>query len=131
MPEKASRVNDEPRSGFAGAAPSSGEAAVIVYATFASLAEAEAIAGELVAMHLAACVNLIPGMRSVYRWQGLVEHGEEVVAIIKTRAALAERVVGLVRVLHSYTNPALVVVPTAGGSADFLAWITGETGPQW
>lgn len=129
VPEKMSRVNVP---GIAGGAAGPGVAeasAVLVYATFPSVEEAEAIAGELVAMHLAACVNLFPAMRSIYRWQGRVECGEEVAAIVKTRPELADRVVGVVRVAHSYTNPALVVLPAIGGSADFLAWIAAETAP--
>jgi periplasmic divalent cation tolerance protein len=67
-------------------------------------------------------------MRSIYRWEGAIHKDEEVVAIIKTRAALAPRVVGWVRVAHPYTNPALVTLPAISGSADFLGWIVSETG---
>ncbi len=115
MPEKPARVNAAP------------DAAVLVYATFPGSEEAHRIGAELVEMRLAACVNILPGMTSIYRWQGAIDRAAETVAIIKTRAALAERLVGIVRVSHSYTNPALVVLPVAGGSADFLAWIVAET----
>jgi periplasmic divalent cation tolerance protein len=101
--------------------------AVLIYATFASLEEAERIGAGLVEGRLAACVNLWPGMTSIYRWQGKVERGTEVVMIIKTRAVLADEVVAEVRQQHSYSNPALVVLPAVGGSADFLAWIAAET----
>ena len=123
MPEKTTGVNaDEP---VQGADPS---LAVLIYATFPGIAFAERISGELVGARLAACVNIIPGMRSVYRWQGAIHRDEEVVAIVKTRACLAERVIGWVRAAHPYSNPALLVLPTAGGSADFLGWIASETG---
>ena len=69
----------------------------------------------------------LPGMTSIYRWQGDTHQDAETVAIIKTRAGLAERVVGVVRVRHSYTNPSLLVLPLVGGSADFMAWIRAET----
>lgn len=107
--------------------PRDPDRAVLVYATFPGPEEARRIGGELVESRLAACVNLLAGMTSIYRWQGATEESTETVAIIKTRAALAERVMGFVRVRHSYTNPALVLLPVAGGSADFLAWIVAET----
>ncbi|MFV0298028.1 MAG: divalent-cation tolerance protein CutA [Hyphomicrobiaceae bacterium] len=99
----------------------------IVYATFPSVEEAERIGGLLVQWRLAACVNLIDGMRSIYRWDGKIETGREVVGVIKTRRVLAERVVGAVKVLHSYDNPAVVVLPALGGSDTFLYWIRAET----
>jgi periplasmic divalent cation tolerance protein len=150
VPENSVRVNVPPNAGLtvAGSAgdtpgpvpsvnlpqigpqadvPARDDGPVLIYATFPGIEEAERIGAELVALRLAACVNLVPGMRSIYHWQGRIERGEETVAIIKTRAHLAERVVGAVRVLHAYTNPALVVLPVLGGSADFLAWIMAET----
>jgi periplasmic divalent cation tolerance protein len=116
------------RTGPSAASCADPPAAVLIYATFPGLAAAERIGGELVKARLAACVNIVPGMRSIYRWQGAVHRDEEVVAIIKSRAALASRVVGWVRVAHPYTNPALVTLPVTGGSADFLGWIVAETG---
>jgi periplasmic divalent cation tolerance protein len=131
VPENASRVNANPPSSSSAEGPSSpdgdGERATLVYATFPSLAEAERIGGELVGMRLAACVNILPGMRSIYRWQGAVQSDPEVAMIIKTRQRLVPRVVGVVRVLHPYVNPALVALPGCGGSAEFLAWISAET----
>jgi len=76
---------------------------------------------------LAACVNVIPDMRSIYRWAGEIQRDGEVVGIVKTRAALAVRVVGWIRVAHPYVNPASIVLPVSGGSADFLAWVVNET----
>ena len=105
-----------------------GDHVVLMYATFPDAKAAERIGAELVAARLAACVNVIPGMRSIYRWAGEIQRDQEVVAIVKTRTALAERVVGWIRVAHPYSNPAAVIVPVAGGSADFLAWIVAETG---
>lgn len=126
MPEKMTGVNAD-RTGQSAAAPAGPPPVVLVYATFPGLAAAELIGRELVEARLAACVNIIPGMRSIYRWQGVIHRDEEVVAIIKTRGELAPRVVGWVRVAHPYTNPALVTLPATGGSADFLAWIMAET----
>ncbi|MGE0765312.1 MAG: divalent-cation tolerance protein CutA [Hyphomicrobiaceae bacterium] len=104
-----------------------GDGIVLVYATFPDLASAETIAADLVEVGLAACANLNPGMRSVYRWQGMVERSDEVAAIFKTRARLAARLIGWLRVAHPYTNPAAVVLPAVGGSQAFLSWIAAET----
>lgn len=128
MPEKWTGVNVQTPNGHGGPGPvASGSGAVLIYATFPSLPLAEAIGSAIVEAGLAACVNLLPGMLSIYRWQGAVHRDEEIAAIIKTRACLAARVVGWVRVAHPYANPALVSLPAVGGSPDFLAWITEET----
>ncbi len=120
MPEKSSRVN-------AATAAAQGPAVVLVYATFPAPAVAEAIGSALVEAGLAACVNVIPGMRAIYRWQGVLQHDDETVVIVKTTNTMVDRVVGFVRVAHPYTNPALVALPAIGGSLDFLAWVRGET----
>jgi len=100
---------------------------VLIYATFPNLETAEAIATGLLEARLAACVNLLPGMRALYRWQGKVHRDPEIAAIIKSRRVLAGRVTGFVRIAHPYVNPALLVLPVESGSADFLAWIDAET----
>jgi periplasmic divalent cation tolerance protein len=100
---------------------------ILIYATFPSLEDAERIGGELVDLGLAACVNIIPGMRSIYIWNGARQSDSESVGIIKTRSALADPVMARVRSLHPYDNPALVVLPIDGGSGDFLRWIEEQT----
>ena len=85
------------------------ERIVFVYTTYPSTVEAERAGRTLVERELAACVNILPGMISHYRWQGSVERGEEAVMIIKTRASLAERVGALVKEMHSYATPAILV----------------------
>lgn len=101
--------------------------AVLVYSTFPAVETAESVGGELVDAGLAACVNILPGMISIYRWEGARQREAEVVMIIKTRASLAERVVAETRKRHPYENPALMILPVEGGSDAFLAWIMGET----
>lgn len=101
---------------------------VLVYSTFPSLDAAEAVGRELVERRLAACVNILPGMTSIYRWEGAIARDAEVVMIIKTRASLADPTISAVKALHTYTNPALVVVPVIGGSAAYLRWLGEETG---
>lgn len=100
---------------------------VLVYSTFPSTEAAAAIGADLVDRRLAACVNIIPGMTSIYRWQGAQCRDAETVLIIKTRRGLADSVLAQVRARHPYTNPALLVLPVEGGSPDFIAWILAET----
>ena len=100
---------------------------VIVYTTYPSLVEAEAAGRRLVDEKLAACVNILPQMISIYRWKGAVERADEVVMLVKTRAALAAQVGEAVRRRHSYELPAVVVLPVAGGDANYLAWIRTES----
>ncbi len=103
------------------------ERAVLVYTTYPSLAEAEKAGRAIVERRLAACVNILPGMVSHYWWQGAIERGEEAVMIIKTRASVAEPVREAVRQGHSYTAPAILVLPIESVDAPYLAWIMGET----
>lgn len=100
---------------------------VLVYSTFPAPDLAESVGVALVDGRLAACVNIIPGMTSIYRWQGARQRDGETVMIIKTRAGLADAVMAAVRARHPYANPALLVVPIDGGSAEFLAWIMEAT----
>jgi periplasmic divalent cation tolerance protein len=86
--------------------------------------QAKKIAHELVERQLAACVNILPGVHSIYRWQGNVESADEVLLIIKTRAALTTEVQSTIATLHSYEIPEFLVVPIAGGSESYLSWLT-------
>lgn len=109
---------------------SDSDTAILIYGTFPDRDTAMNIAGELVDGKMAACVNVLGEMTSIYNWQGERHADREVAAIIKTRAGLAETVVERVRALHPYDNPALVVLPLAGGSREFLTWVLSETGAQ-
>jgi periplasmic divalent cation tolerance protein len=103
------------------------ERVVFVYTTHPSVVEAERIGRELVEKRLCACVNILPGMVSLYWWQGAIERGEEAVMIIKTRAALAEPVRAAVRRLHSYTTPAILVMPIENVDPDYRQWLLTES----
>jgi periplasmic divalent cation tolerance protein len=103
------------------------ERVVFVYTTYPSIVEAEQAGYELVQRRLCACVNILPGMVSLYWWEGAIERGEEVVMIIKTRAALAEAVREAVRQLHSYTTPAILVLPIESVDPSYNAWLMAET----
>jgi periplasmic divalent cation tolerance protein len=100
---------------------------VLIYSTFPSAAEAERIGGMLVDRGLAACVNVLPGMTAIYIWEGKRQRDSEAAMIIKTRAELAEEAIAEARKTHPYSNPAFVVLPVTGGSADFLRWIGEQT----
>jgi periplasmic divalent cation tolerance protein len=100
---------------------------VLIYSTFPSPEAAEAVGRELVERRLAACVNILPGMTSIYRWEGAIARDSEAVMIIKTRQSLSGQAIEAVTSRHSYTNPALVVLPILGGSAEYLRWLEEET----
>ena len=101
--------------------------AVFVYTTYPSIVEAEQAGRAIVERRLAACVNILPGMISHYWWQGALERGEEVVMIIKTRASLAEGVRQAVKAMHSYTTPAILVIPLESVDESYFSWILAET----
>jgi periplasmic divalent cation tolerance protein len=106
------------------------ERAAFVYTTYPSLVEAERAGRTLVERRLCACVNILPGMVSYYWWQGAIERGDEVVMIIKTRAALTDAVRVTVKEMHSYTTPAVLVIPIESVDPDYEAWIMAETASQ-
>jgi len=100
----------------------------LCYITLSPRDDALAIARALVEERLAAAVNIQEGVRSVYRWQGAIEHAPEVLLIAKTRTALVPQLSARVVALHSYQCPAVVAVPVCGGNQDYLAWIEEQTG---
>jgi periplasmic divalent cation tolerance protein len=106
------------------------ERPVLVYTTYPSLVEAEQAGRYLVEQGLAACVNILPGMRSIYRWQGKLERADEVVMIVKTRETQREAVAAAVKRGHSYDTPAILFLPTEGGDADYAKWIVSESSGQ-
>lgn len=100
----------------------------IVYTTFPDEETARSIARVLVEERLAACVNLIPGMRSVYRWEGAVEEAGEIVGIVKTRSELLPSVEERIRALHPYDTPVMIHLAVAGTDDATLAWLLEQTG---
>jgi periplasmic divalent cation tolerance protein len=101
--------------------------AMFVYTTTASRDEALKIAHALIAERLAACANIVPGVTSVFRWEGSVQEETEVAVILKTRAGQVDPLIERIRALHSYTCPCIVVLPIAAGNPAFLEWIERET----
>ena len=101
---------------------------IVMLSACASADEAGRIARGLVEARAAACVNIVPQVRSVYRWKGSIEEASEWLLVIKTSRALFERASALLRHLHSYEVPEVVVLPIVAGSAEYLEWIDRETG---
>jgi len=98
-----------------------------VYITCATERDAEQIGTLLVEQRLAACVNILPGMRSLYWWEGRVQKAEETVLVAKTKSVLVEKLTELVKSVHGYEVPCVVELPIKGGNQDFLRWIRSET----
>jgi periplasmic divalent cation tolerance protein len=96
---------------------------LIIFVTAANPEEAEGLAETLVSEHLAACVNLIPSIRSVYRWQGQVVKDTEVLLIIKSTEESYNRVEQRVKELHSYTTPEIIALRIEKGSDAYLEWL--------
>lgn len=97
-----------------------------VYMTAGSAAEAQRIGAALVENRLAACVNILDGMFSIYRWEGKVQQDREVVMIAKTTRDRLPALFETVTALHSYDCPCIVSLAIDGGHPDFLAWIGAE-----
>ena len=100
---------------------------VLVYTTYPSIVEAEQAGRALVERRLCACVNILPGMISHYRWEGKIERGEETVMIIKTRASLAGDVSAAVKEMHSYGTPAILVIALESVDPAYHKWLLAET----
>ena len=97
--------------------------AVLILTTAADEAEAQTIAQELVERRVAACVNIVPRIQSIYRWEGKVETAEEFLLIIKTTKVRSADVKSAIRELHSYDLPECIVISMEDGSAEYLKWI--------
>lgn len=100
---------------------------LVVYCTCPDPA-AERIAETVVDERLAACVNLVPGLTSVYRWQGQIQRDAEVLLIIKTRSTVYPLLEARIRELHPYEVPEIIALPIQAGSAAYLNWIADNTG---
>ena len=98
----------------------------LIYITTENKAEAERIGQALVEEHLAACVNIIDGMSSIYRWEGRLMQGNETVLIAKTIEAKVPALIQRVKALHSYDCPCIMALPITDGNEAFLNWVAGE-----
>jgi len=102
----------------------------IILVTAGSEAEAEIIAKALVAERLAACVNIISPMRSIYRWEEKIRDDREWLLVIKTQAERFGAVEARVKALHSYQVPEVIALPILAGAEGYLRWLLGETTAQ-
>ncbi|MBL8022417.1 MAG: divalent-cation tolerance protein CutA [Leptospirales bacterium] len=103
---------------------------VLVYITTSSQEEAGRIGRILVEKRLAACVNILAPIQSLYRWEGKIQNETEIPFLAKTTPELFELLAQEVRSNHSYSNPCIVALPIERGSMPFLEWIIKETGPE-
>jgi periplasmic divalent cation tolerance protein len=103
---------------------------IIVLITAPNEEEAEKIAHEAVKAGLAGCANIVRDIRSIYRWQGKVEDGSEVLMVVKTKKTLFDDLAKKVKEFHSYTVPEIIALPILAGSADYLNWLRDETGEK-
>ncbi|MEZ0171468.1 divalent-cation tolerance protein CutA [Microvirga sp. TS319] len=103
------------------------ERPLLVYTTFPDVDTGLAIGESLVRDGLVACINMLPGMRSVYAWKGAVERGEEAVGILKTRTGLRDRVHEALKDRHPYETPVIFFIEPAGADAATLGWLLAET----
>lgn len=100
---------------------------ILVFITASSEEEAAKIGTALVAERLAACVNIVPEVRSLFRWDGKMQDGREALLIAKSRQPLLAELVSRVKALHSYSVPEVIALPIAGGSEEYLSWLRAET----
>lgn len=99
---------------------------IVVFSACASAEEAQRIARALVEKRLAACVNVLPGVRSVYRWKDAIEEEEEVLLLIKSSRALLEELRDEIERMHSYEVPEVVALSVVDGSERYLSWMDRE-----
>jgi periplasmic divalent cation tolerance protein len=101
--------------------------AIVVVTNLPDAATAMALARRIVEERLAACVNVMPGVQSIYRWQGKLEEASEVTILIKTVRSRYEAVEAAIRSLHPYDLPEVIALPVTAGLPAYLAWLEEET----
>jgi len=99
---------------------------VVIFITTGTDEEAHRIANMLLNQRKAACVNILPKIRSLFWWQDKLDSAQESLLIVKTRAALVDDIVSMVREIHSYDVPEVIALPIIGGNPDYLEWIGKE-----
>jgi len=103
---------------------------VVVLVSVGSLKEGRKLGRSLVEAKLAACVNLMPAMESIYTWQGKIEKAREQLLLVKTSREVFPRLAAEIRKLHSYTTPEVICLPIIDGSAEYLAWLDESLKPS-
>lgn len=100
---------------------------IVIFVTTKDRQEAEAIARNLVEEKLAACVNILDGVQSVFWWEGKVDQAQEALLMIKSRKDLLPQIITAVKSLHSYSVPEIIALPVQDGHSDYLKWIEEST----
>ena len=100
---------------------------VVLFITTATAKEAERISRKLLEQRKAACVNIVPGISSLFWWHDKLDSGQENLLIVKTKTSLLNEIVSLVNEIHSYDIPEIIALPIVGGNQDYLKWIGKET----
>jgi periplasmic divalent cation tolerance protein len=103
---------------------------IVVLSTCASAEEASSIARWLVEKRLAACVNILPGIRSLYRWKGAIQDDQEVLLVIKSSRPFFEALRAEIEKLHSYEVPEVIALQIVDGAESYLAWMNKELGEE-
>lgn len=100
---------------------------IVIFVTAKDQAQADKIAGKLVEEKLIACANIVPGIQSIFRWEGKVDRAQEVLLILKSRRRHFPTIVKRVKALHSYNVPEIIALPIVEGNKDYLKWLTEST----
>jgi periplasmic divalent cation tolerance protein len=103
-----------------------GTGEVVVLITTSSSEEAQRIAHSLLNHRKAACVNIVPGVNSLFWWKGKIDSAQECLLVVKTKASALDQVISLVKQTHSYKVPEVVALPIVGGNDEYLEWIRDE-----
>jgi len=125
-PRSTSAITMASAPGGDGVTPSPSDV-LVVYVTVPDAAVADAVANAVINPRLAACVNVLPGVTSVYRWQGAVQRDVESLLIIKTVRSRLDALTAAVKAVHPYDTPEVLALPAVGGSAEYLKWVVDET----
>ena len=99
---------------------------IVLFITASSSEEAYKIAEVLLNQRKAACVNIVPGVSSLFWWQDKIDSAQESLLIVKTKASLLPEIISLVKGIHSYDVPEIIALPIVGGNQDYLEWIDKE-----
>lgn len=100
---------------------------IVIFVTAKDEAQANKIAEKLVEEKLIACANIVPGIQSIFRWEGKVERAQEVLLVLKSRRRHFPLIVETVKALHSYDVPEVIALPIIEGNKDYLNWLTEST----
>lgn len=100
---------------------------IVLFITTKDIDEAQKIAKHLVEQKLAACVNIVNGVKSIFGWEGKIEKSEEALMIVKSQKRLLPEIIKSVKSLHSYTVPEVIALPILDGNEDYLKWLKDST----